>query len=1251
MTRRWVAPAAVAVACFANLAVTAGELSSARNLNDSALHLSMIRWARGRILAGKPPFDGWYPYLSLGSAQFHHYQTLPHILLAYVSLVVGVDTAYHWSLWLLLGLWPMSVYLAARWLDMPRAAAAAAAVAAPWLVSTPGYGFEHASYTWQGYGLWTQLWAMWLLPMTLGAAWRAISTGRWLARAAILFGLLIACHFLTGYLALLVIPSFVLVAPSRVRLRRGAAVGLVGVLVSAWAVVPLALDSRWSGNLEYYTGTTFFDSFGPDKAFGWLVRGELLDAHRLSVLTLIAAVGLVVAVVRCRRHAALRAILGLLVISLLLFSGRSVVGPVINLLPGGTDLPLHRYISGIQLAGLLLVGVAADFLLRVAAHLGRRAAARIGRPPEPLGLAAGAVAVLALLTALYPAFQQVATYDANGHDLVVGQQVVDATDGPAVDALVARARALGGGRLYAGTKGGSGRALTVGAVPLYSEFENLDADAVGMWLNTESLASDVETRFNDSDAASYEVFNVRYVITVVGDRPHVAAKPVETEGRFTLWQVPTSGYISIVDSSGPAIVADRYTIGPNTAGFLGSDAPSRGLYVPLAFAGDPAPDASFSAPTQPAGPPGSVPAQSADLAGGVFTAHVVANRPATVLLRATFDPGWELTVDGIAVKPGPFAPAFVGRTIPAGDHVIEFRYRPVATYPLLWLLGAVGLLLLAARRRWLPHLYARLPGALGDVEAAAPGPTASTVPARWLPTPAGGRSHFAVTALATTARTGARLPLEAVLGGLVLVVYLLSAPGHLQTVDIRAEFAVAQSMVGKADFTVNPNLQWVTVPSEPGLNGHRFSHHGLGQSLLLVPAALVARAAGCPPDPGLCPPRAQLAGEWAAGFVDPVLAALTVVLFFRFALQLGFDRRTAAVGALALAIGTAEWAYAHDTFDVVATGLFTLAALALLHRASHRRKPWWVFLAAGTAAGFTVLLRLPAALALPPIGLLLIWYVHRWPRREAAVAVGSWSAGVGACLLILAWFNWVRFGSPLESGYSLATDTYPFSTPLFQGLAGQLVSPGKSVFLFSPALVLAVLGARRFAARHRALAAAVGSIIAIDLCFYGSYQEWAGDWGWGPRYLVPLVPAAMLLALPAVSREMLQSGLRRGGAVALVAVGGGVQLLDVLIDYQHQFQLKFDDGIPLHSYWKVSESALWRHVEALLTMLAGHARYPDAYRYTDASLGLPLATVPDTWWSYAWLDPARKPLVALALVASISFAAWLTAILWGRLRA
>ena len=143
--------------------------------NDNAVHLSMVRWAIARMQGGHLPFDGWFPNLGLGSPLFHHYQSLPHILTGVLGLAVGSDRAFFGSLYLLLATWPVSVYLGARLFGWERWVAAAAAAVSTLLVSAPGYGYELGSYTWSGYGLWSQLWAMWLLPPALALGWRAVA--------------------------------------------------------------------------------------------------------------------------------------------------------------------------------------------------------------------------------------------------------------------------------------------------------------------------------------------------------------------------------------------------------------------------------------------------------------------------------------------------------------------------------------------------------------------------------------------------------------------------------------------------------------------------------------------------------------------------------------------------------------------------------------------------------------------------------------------------------------------------------------------------------------------------------------------------------------------------------------------------------------------------------------------------------------------------------------------------------------------
>jgi hypothetical protein len=101
------------------------------------------------------PLKGWFPYLSLGNAQFSHYQSLPHLLTAYISLIFGSDSTERWAGYLLFALFPIGVYAGSRLLGWSNWAAGGAALLSPLLVSVTGYGYESFSYTWLGNGLWS----------------------------------------------------------------------------------------------------------------------------------------------------------------------------------------------------------------------------------------------------------------------------------------------------------------------------------------------------------------------------------------------------------------------------------------------------------------------------------------------------------------------------------------------------------------------------------------------------------------------------------------------------------------------------------------------------------------------------------------------------------------------------------------------------------------------------------------------------------------------------------------------------------------------------------------------------------------------------------------------------------------------------------------------------------------------------------------------------------------------------------------
>lgn len=676
------------VAIIFNLWVLRAEPVTTSNFNDSSLHFTMLGWARYQVEQGRVPLDGWYPYVGLGLPQFHHYQSLPHLISAYISLVVGTDATYFWSLYLLLAFWPISVYLGARLLGWGRWTAAGAALVAPLLVSVTSYGYEHTSYMWWGLGMWTQLWGMWLLPLAWGLSWRAISGRGSYALGALAVALTIACHFLTGYLALLMIVIWVVIKPSElfVRLLRGAVVGGGAALIASWVIVPLLSDSRWQLATQYQQGTFWDDSFGAPKVLGWLFTGQIYDAGRLPVVTVLMAVGLAVCAFRFRKDERGRALLGAWVLSLLLFFGRPTLGSALKVLPGSDDLLFHRFLMGVHLAGLILAGVGASWLASLVIQESRR------RLPRVLSVVAAAGVACIGVVVLLPAWTQVATYDAQTSTPRHEQQVADATDGADLQVLIDRVRALGGGRVYAGSAGNWGGQYAIGYVPVYNVLENQGIDAIGFNLRTSSLMSDDEVQFDERNPAQYDLFNIKYLILPADRPPVVPAKLLGSQGRHTLWQVQTSGYLEVVDTVAPPIIANRRNIGNQTAAFLNSSQLAKHQYSTVAFAGDPAAQPSLTfAPVTPS-EAGTVESQSSRPVDGSFRGIIDANRQAVVLLKATYDPRWQLTVDGANVKTQMIAPALVGGLVPPGRHSILFQYARYPYYPQLLVLGLITLL-------------------------------------------------------------------------------------------------------------------------------------------------------------------------------------------------------------------------------------------------------------------------------------------------------------------------------------------------------------------------------------------------------------------------------------------------------------------------------------------------------------------------------------------------------------------------------
>lgn len=660
-----------------NLVVLREEAVSAPDLNDMTHHESMVRWSTERIDAGENPFDGWYSDMTLGQPQFSYSHYLSYRMAGLFGSFVSVEAATKWALFLLLALAPLSFYAGAKLFGLHRWAAAGSALVSPLMVSASAYGWEHGSFIWRGYGMWTMLWGITLLPLTLGLSWRAVVDRRGIVVAGAAVGLVVGMHFLAGYLALMALPLWVLVGSPRDWLRRGGrALTVAGVAAGAsvWAWFPLLTQGgRLGGVDEGLEGQFWADSYGARRVMRWFRDGDLFDNGRFPTITLLVTLGVVACVARWRSDERARGVLVFWLAALLMFFGRPTIGAVIDLLPYADSLWLHRFIVGVHVGGALVAGVG---IWWAGSWIVSRARGRIPEV-EPGWVAAGLGACV--LIALVPAWRERAAFDRRGAELIVAQRAQEATDGADARALMDRASAPRDGRIYSGFRWNWGGQYKVGEVPMYVELLNHDAEG---YVDRSSPATQAEyaTRFDETKASHYDLFNVRYALLPAGNTLPVPGRVVERRGRHVLWEVPTSGYLEVIDTVAP--------LNPGST-FLTSELLVDGRFPVLDSSVEPSLAAS-GAPLD--GPAGTVRSQYARPGDGVFGGEVEASREAAVLLKVSWAPRWRVEVDGARVDPYQVEPGLVAVPVPQGSHHVSFEYVPYASYPALFGLAALTIL-------------------------------------------------------------------------------------------------------------------------------------------------------------------------------------------------------------------------------------------------------------------------------------------------------------------------------------------------------------------------------------------------------------------------------------------------------------------------------------------------------------------------------------------------------------------------------
>jgi len=248
-------------------------------------------------------------------------------------------------------------------------------------------------------------------------------------------------------------------------------------------------------------------------------------------------------------------------------------------------------------------------------------------------------------------------------------------------------------------------------------------------------------------------------------------------------------------------------------------------------------------------------------------------------------------------------------------------------------------------------------------------------------------------------------------------------------------------------------------------------------------------------------------------------------------------------------------------------------------------------------------------------------------------------------------FNAARFGNPLDSGY--LDDPVPgIGHWTAGGLAGLLASPGASVFLYSPVVAAGLAGLWMMTrSPARRVAWLLLSVSATFLLFYGSLTNWMGGRSYGSRYLVVVVPLAVLGFTWLLARwPVLRRRIAFGHTCCL---GMLIQLPGVIVDYAKVSQAIDPPFTTEQRQWAWAASPLVLNATAAARGIPENAAYvvgldePPPPRPpegdSDRSFSQQFAFSLDLWWLYLFYLGALPRAALWAVIIGLGLASAATA--------
>lgn len=370
-----------------------------------------------------------------------------------------------------------------------------------------------------------------------------------------------------------------------------------------------------------------------------------------------------------------------------------------------------------------------------------------------------------------------------------------------------------------------------------------------------------------------------------------------------------------------------------------------------------------------------------------------------------------------------------------------------------------------------------------------------------------------------------------------LIIYTLTSYGGIREPDGEITYKTAEALANGLTFELKEGLDsWKGFGTAHGRDGKLYSIFGPGEAVLYAIPVKISQLINKTEwykTPAFHIPQSHYyddgvrkfmsavkaentepyAARFLVSFCNAVISALNAAVFFFIAARTAASLKSAYALAMLYALATLAWPYSATFFSEPLAMLFVLLSFYFL---SGKISAPRIF-SAGLFLGIASATHITAMLFFPFFVFLAAYYCRREGDKYGIKQAFYFLFGFGIILLILGYYNYSRFGDFFQTGRSVNPEDvkrfgYGFFTAPWPGLYGLLLSWGKGLLLYCPAVILGIISWRAFHKKYRVLSWVLLFAIGFRLIFMACRSDWPGGFCVGPRYMLMIIPFAIMPA-------------------------------------------------------------------------------------------------------------------------------------------